>query len=62
MASTQDISRVLQSLLEIGHMEKDCFTLAKAKAKGGKGKRTGSLYESEANGPENTAVGGFALY
>ena len=33
-------------------MEKDCFTLAKSKGKGGKGKSAGSLDEAEASGPE----------
>ena len=44
-----------------GHVEKDCFTLAKSKGKGGKGKSAGSLDEAEASGPENTSVGGFGL-
>ena len=44
-----------------GHMEKDCFTLAKSKGKGGKGKSAGSLDEAEASRPENTSVGGFGL-
>ena len=44
-----------------GHMAKDCFTLAKTKAKGGKGKSAGSPDESEASGPENTSVDGFGL-
>ena len=42
-----------------GHMEKDCFT--KAKAKGGEGKSAGRLDESEANGPENTSADGFGF-
>ena len=43
-----------------GHMEKDCFILAKSKGKG-KGKSSGSLEKTETNGPENTSVGGFGL-
>ena len=47
--------------LKWGHMEKDCFILAKSKGKGGKGKSAGSLEEAETSGPENTSVGGFGL-
>ena len=35
--------------------------MAKSKGRGGKGKRTGSLDEVEAIGPENTSVVGFGL-
>ena len=44
-----------------GRMEKDCFTLAKTKAKGGEGTSAGSFDDSETRGPENTSVGGFGL-
>ena len=44
----------LQSLLEWGGMEKDCFTLAKPKGKGVKGKSAGSLDETETFGPGNS--------
>ena len=44
-----------------GHVEKDCFTQAQTKGKGGKGQSAGSLDATEASGPENTSVGGFGL-
>ena len=43
-----------------GHMEKDCFALARSKGKG-KGKSAGSLGETETSVPGNTSVGGFGL-
>ena len=43
-------------------MDKDCFTLAKTKGRGGKGMSAGSLDESEASDMENTSFGGFCLW
>ena len=43
-------------------MEKDCFTLAKTKGRGGKGIGAGSLDESQASDTKNASFGGFCLW
>ena len=40
-------------------MEKDCFTLAEGKGKGGRGSSVGSLDEAEASAQEDISVGGY---
>ena len=42
-----------------GHMEKDCFTLAKREGKGGNNQGSRSLPEAKARNPEDASVGGF---
>ena len=60
---TQQAQQVFEAFCnhawKCGHVEKDCFTLAKREGKGGNNQGSRNLHEAKASNPEDASVGGF---